>query len=369
MPKDSIIRAAVVLPKRLVSRPDWPTDGMEVKWVEDLTKLGNVGYCDIILVGDEFLKHWDRSKWSNSAVVVVCEKEERLKEVYPQAVSIGVHTIVHWPLGKQELERIIKQAYQNLLAGKKTQAGAEGEGKVVMVTSFSNGSGKSIISYNLTLQLTKYIPEGGVCLVDLNSPLGRGKVMLNVDTAYSWATIRPLLTEGNLEESKLMSVLTVSPYKFPFLAGPESYISNEKINKKEFENLGKGCRRIFKITVFDSFTISERGDLDYFKYADLVIVVASMESGSVFNTMKGMETVRETGLQEKVAVIANRVDEKHGRGVGALGDRFGELLGKLVEDNDAMREYADHGKLFTDKNLMVTAQIGEIAEKVLKKLF
>ena len=56
--------------------------------------------------------------------------------------------------------------------------------------------------------------------------------MLNVDTTYSWATIRPLLADGNLEESKLMSVLTVSPYKFPFLAGPESYTSNEKINKK-----------------------------------------------------------------------------------------------------------------------------------------
>ena len=95
-----------------------------------------------------------------------------------------------------------------------------------------------------------------------------------------------------------------------------------------------------------------------------------MFRGSVFNTIKGMEMVRErTGLQEKVAVVANRVDEKHGRGVEVLGDRFGELLGKLVEDNDAMREYADHGKLFTDKNLMVTAQIGEMAEKVLKKLF
>ena len=95
-----------------------------------------------------------------------------------------------------------------------------------------------------------------------------------------------------------------------------------------------------------------------------------MESGSVFNTIKGMEMLRErTDLQEKVVVVANRVDEKHGRGVEVLGNRFGELLGKLVEDSDAMREYADQGKLFTDKNLMVTAQIGEMAEKVLKKLF
>ena len=360
-----------MLPKRLVNRPDWPVDGMEVKWGEDLTKLSDIGYCDVILVADEFLTAWDRSKWSNSAVVVVvCEKEEHLKEIYPQAVTLGVHTIINWPLGKQELGKVITQAYQNLLAGKKTQASEEGDGKVVMVTSFSNGSGKSIISYNLGLQLGKYVPDGGVCLVDLNSPLGRGKVMLNVDTTYSWATIRPLLADGNLEESKLMSVLTVSPYKFPFLAGPESYTSNEKINKKEFENLGKCCRRIFKITVFDSFTISERGDLDYFKYADLVIVVVSMESGSVFNTIKGMEMLRErTDLQEKVVVVANRVDEKHGRGVEVLGNRFGELLGKLVEDSDAMREYADQGKLFTDKNLMVTAQIGEMAEKVLKKLF
>ena len=364
------IKATIVLPSRLVKKADWPQDGMEVKWVENLEGLSQIGYQDVILVGDEFLQSWDRSKWSNSAVVVICEKENKLKEIYPKAVAINVHTIVNWPLNSSDLRQTIIGAYNTLLAGKKNQASRDGEGKVISVTSFSNGSGKSVIAYNLALQLGKYFPEGGVCLVDLNSPLGRGKVMLNTESAYGWDTIRPLLREGNVKDSKLISVLSINPYHFSYLAGPQTFSAQGKMNVKEFENLVVACRRIFKITVFDTFTITEESEMMNFQQADLMMVVVAMDSGSVFNTFRGMEAVREKmGTQEKVVMVANRVDEKKGRGTKALKERLGEVFGEVVEDSDAIREYTDQGKLFTDKNLLVTAQLSRLAEKVLHRLF
>lgn len=335
-------------------------------------ELENTEYHDVIFLHESFLTSFDRTKFANSSLVIIAEKLEHIPELYPKVGTMNVFTIISMPLEPQQAVQYARNAYTALIQAKKQALHAMEGSKKVIITSFANGTGKSLIAYNLAHKLSSFFPENSVSLIDMNSPFSMGKATLNIEERYSWNTLRPVLKEGKAGVSKIANIVYKTPYTFSFLAGPTDYSENKPLSTKEFGNLLESMEPLFRSIIVDMHTCATETDIAYLDNADVILVVVDMNAASVLQTKRGMEYITRHAPQllDKMRFVVNKVDPEKGRTAELLATRIQVETYTVVDnDPDAVMHYMEQGKLLDDKTLLLDAQMYELAEKIVRDVF
>ncbi len=339
---------------------------------KNVKELSNTGYYDAILLAETEIVSYKPEQFPNSALLVVTDSPSKGSELFPKIKSIHAYTIVALPVSAKKLEEYLNEAHSSFIQSKSQGAAKAEVGKSVLVTSFSNGSGKSLLSYNLAAKLASFFPENSVSLVDMNYPLSVSKAMLNIEDQYSWQILKPVLQEGIVDKQKIANIIYLTKYRFSLLSGPVDLSKNQPLSIKEFGNLDTSLKNIFKSVIYDFRTVSTDKDLSYFALADMVIIVVELSSVSILQTIRGLQHLRNNtpDLLEKVRFIVNKVDERKGKSAELVSSRLEmEPFGVIDNDPDAVDAFTEIGQLFEDKTLLVDKQLYTLAEKLVKELF
>jgi len=339
---------------------------------EDLTSLVNTTFYDVILVHEAFLQSFKREQFSNSAVIVISDNATRISELFPKVTNKQIHTIISLPINESMVINHIYEATKALISDKTIKASVSEEGKSVIVSSFSNGSGKSLISYNLAAKLAQFFPDNTVCLVDMNQPLSISKAMLNIEDTYSWQTLQPLLQEGTVDKQKIANIVYLTKYRYSLLSGPTSLQKNQQLTLKEFKNLNNSLKKIFKVVIYDFHTVDSEVALQYISYVDMPLMTIDLTAISMLQTVRGISMVRENNsdLSNTMRYIVNRVDNSLGKSSDLVASRL-EIVPFAEVDNDpeAVNTYIQNGLLFEDKTLLLDKQLFTLAESIVRELF
>lgn len=367
------IKVAFLTPKRFEIPGKLSSGHITAEKFTDVKTLkDNGGYFDVIVVHASLLSTIELGMFPNSQVVVILDKQSNVGETYALAKKLSVFSILSSINDQNEVIEAIKNAYQSLLTSKKQVSEDLGNGNIIFVSSFNNGVGKSTISYNLANQLCTFFKDKNVCLVDLNIPLSLGKPLLNVEAAYTWENIRPLLAEHSLDQAKLASVLLSTEYHFTYLSGPVSFEENARLNRSEIKNLAEVIKSSFKAGVFDLPTIHSKEDIKLLKEANVICIVLTPDVATVNNTKAGIELLKKEypSIYKKTVFILNKTDKAYGLTPELFAKELGiEIFASVDKDDEAIMNYEQKGKLLDNKSLLVTNQLKTLSESLVAKFF
>lgn len=335
-------------------------------------KLANTEYFDVVLVHENELSRFDRERFPESEVILLTENKNKIAELFPRIKDQQIFTILSWPCSAAEVVSYLNKAYEALIARKKNNAQTEAKGKSIVVTSFSNGVGKTVVAYNLTNKLTQFLPAENVALIDMNVPFSNARALLNLQDNYTWQSIKPILQEGTASKQKIQNVTYLTKYGFTLLSGPSDYASATPLVKKEFQNLETSMRAIYGATVIDWHTIAGKTDLEFLSDTDLVLVVIDMNSNSVLQAMRALTYIRDNNseLMHKMRFVLNRIDQGNGKTAELVASKLElKVFGIVDNDPDAINAITENGELFADKQLLIDTQYFTLAEAVVKELY
>lgn len=345
---------------------------MSMTVFKNIKEMSESRFFDVIIVHESLISSLEKKLFHESQIIIVSQSEKNIAEIYPKVKTLPVFTILKLPVIPDTMIHYIDRAYEELLSNKKKTAQNEAVGKSIIVTSFSNGSGKSLLAYNLAAKLSHFFQPEMVALADLNMPFSVVRAMLNMEDNYNWHSIRPVLQDGVPTKQNIQNMLYSTQYGFSLLSGPSDYDTNRTLSQKEFHNLVKGLNNLFKASVIDWHTLFVKEDFESLRSTDIVLGVIEMTSCGVLQAARGIPYVREQypELFSKMKFVLNRVDVSEGRAPELVQSKLQiEPFAIIDEDRDAVKAYPENGRLFSDKSLLIDSQLYTIAEKLIKELF
>jgi Flp pilus assembly CpaE family ATPase len=347
-------------------------NGVAVTVFHTLSELESATFQDVIAVHESYLGSLDRRRFAQSALIVLCSDMSRVPALFPKLEELSAFTVLPFPSTPATFAEYVRKAYDALVAGKRKQAEHAETGRFIAVTSFANGTGKTLLAYNLAAKLGSFFPDNSVCLVDMNDPFSMGKAMLGIDEQFSWNTLRPILKEGTVGAQRLANIVYRTKHRFDFMGGPTDYETNEELTVIEWKRLAESLREVSRISIIDMPCIRSEKDLQKVSKADQVLIVVDASSAGILHTFRGVQIMRERypELMDSCMFILNKADERSGRTSAIVSSRLGlSFSGVIDEDGEAVRSFTENGKLFDDPGLLVDKQLYDIAELVLKRLF
>lgn len=332
--------------------------------------FSNSQHYDVVIVHESFLEMLDNNKLQDSKVIVFADTAEKISDIFLKLNRIQIFTIITLPLKSEKVLSYIEKANIELLDNKKNNVSSGG--KTVVVTSFSNGAGKSLISYNLSAKTAQFFKDGSICLVDMNTPFSISRSLLSIEDTYNWDSIRPILQENSISSQKVQNILYTTKYQFSLLSGPSSYENNKQLSLKEFTNLTTSLKNIFKLSIIDWHTVNNKDDFSYLNIADKIIVVLDLTSISILQSIRSLAYIKEyqPEILTKSVFIFNGIDEKNGKTAELVSSKLHiDPFAVIDEDKEAIDTIMENGELFQDKNLLIDSQIYSMAEKLIKELY
>ncbi len=341
---------------------------LRVATIKDSSELRNLTF-DVLLMNAQDSDLLDSMVLPKSKVLFWTENNKNLDLIYQKARKHKVFSVISLD-DFAKIEQIIKKAYDQLLKDFKEYSN---ENKAIAITSFKSGVGKSLISFNLSFHLTKYLKENQILLVDQSSPFGAAKPILNVDTTFSWHTIRPLLIQKKIpNESRLEGVSLETRYNFKLLCHPLKSEHSHFLSKKENHNLIESSKKINKLTIVDSPTIDSIDKAKALQSMDKIFVILTPDLTTIYNTFKGLELIKDkVEITDKIHYVLNNYDQDIDKNViQSIEDRMGiDILSKIEFDPSAVRHFMQNYRLFDDIDLVITKDLSQLAEKIFKILY
>jgi pilus assembly protein CpaE len=196
-----------------------------------------------------------------------------------------------------------------LTGGAPTDPGdARSPGKVVTVFSSKGGCGKTFLSTNLAVALSRGGAE--VALVDLDLHFGDVAIMLHLFPSH---TIYDAAQNPSLDALSLKSFLTRHDSGIWALVAPTEPTVADNINPGAIGNILKLLRTAFDYVVIDTPPAFSEPVLAAFDESDWLVMLATLDVPSIKNlrlTLQTMELLHfPTG---RIRVVVNRADSKVG---------------------------------------------------------
>jgi len=191
-----------------------------------------------------------------------------------QGFEAGGDDYVVKPFNMQELVARV----ENLLRRAREVAPTkeEREGRVIAVTSARGGIGKTTLSVNLALCLTRMWTDD-VVLVDTSLEFGRAAVLLDLQDARDLGPLLQEQGEGLDRDYLEETYLTVHPSGLRFLASPPSPGDVDNIRPEGIEHLVRLLRPAYGYIVLDLASSLREPYRSALRLADQVVVLVNPE--------------------------------------------------------------------------------------------
>lgn len=244
------------------------------------------------------------------------------------------------------------------------------QAKIISVASFTSGTGKSIISYNLAKLLCKNYGENAVIVNDFSQPFGSLKGLLNIEAKFSWQTIKALLTDKKIiEMKKLADLIVETPYDFVVLPEPQN-LEQDELNASELDILEKSEANNYQIVINDFPAFYHEQELLKLKNSDLILIIMTLDANSIYSTQQFIKSLKAQKLFDKTVFIINKINHDEDKYLIRLIEEklYLNIFATLEDDYQACRFVNEKFSLFDDPELLITHDFQKLAQKIQTKL-
>jgi pilus assembly protein CpaE len=250
-------------------------------------------------------------------VSVLLIRRQESGELIRQALRFGVKDVLSSASDPTAVRTATARALEiartlrgRLGGGAPTADPGEGRapGKVVTVFSSKGGCGKTFLSANLAVALTRGGAE--VALVDLDLHFGDVAIMLHLFPSH---TISDAAQNPGLDALSLKSFLTHHDSGVWTLVAPTEPTIADTINPAAIGNILKLLRSAFDYVVIDTPPAFSEPVLAAFDESDWLIMLATLDVPSIKNLRLTLQTMELLHFpKNRLRVVVNRADSKVG---------------------------------------------------------
>jgi pilus assembly protein CpaE len=249
-------------------------------------------------------------------VSVLLIRRQESGELIRQALRVGIKDV----LSSASDETAVRTAAARALEIARTLRGRLGgaaptdpgegrsPGRVVTVFSSKGGCGKTFLSTNLAVALSRGGAE--VALVDLDLHFGDVAIMLHLFPSH---TIYDAAENPGLDALSLKSLLTRHDSGVWTLAAPTEPTIADTINPGAIGNILKLLRSAFDYVVIDTPPAFSEPVLAAFDESDWLVMLATLDVPSIKNLRLTLQTMELLHFpKSRIRVVVNRADSKVG---------------------------------------------------------
>jgi pilus assembly protein CpaE len=249
-------------------------------------------------------------------VSVVMIRQQESGELLRQAMRVGVKELISSASDEAAVRAASAKAIEiartlrgRLSGGAPTDAGeGRAPGRVVTVFSSKGGCGKTFVSTNLAVALSRGGAE--VALVDLDLHFGDVAIMLHLFPSH---TIYDAAQHPGLDLMSLKSFLTHHESGIWTLVAPTEPTVADTINPGVVGGILKLLRSAFDYVVIDTPPAFSEPVLAAFDESDWLIMLATLDVPSIKNLRLTLQTMELLHFpKNRIRVVVNRADSKVG---------------------------------------------------------
>jgi pilus assembly protein CpaE len=249
-------------------------------------------------------------------VLVLLVRQQESGELLRQALRVGVKDVLSSAADKTAVRTSAARAIEiartlrgRLGGGAPTDAGeGRAPGRVVTVFSSKGGCGKTFLSTNLAVALSRGGAE--VALVDLDLHFGDVAIMLHLFPTH---TIYDATQNPGLDALTLKSFLTRHDSGIWTLVAPTEPTIADTINPGAIGTILKLLRSAFDFVVIDTPPAFSEPVLAAFDESDWLVMLATLDVPSIKNLRLTLQTMELLHFpKNRLRVVVNRADSKVG---------------------------------------------------------
>jgi pilus assembly protein CpaE len=249
-------------------------------------------------------------------VSVLLIRRQESGELIRQALRVGVKDVLSSASDENAVRGAAARAIEiartlrgRLGGGAPTDpGGGRDPGRVVTVFSSKGGCGKTFLSTNLAVALSRGGAE--VALVDLDLHFGDVAIMLHLFPSH---TIYDAAQSSGLDALTLKSFLTHHDAGIWTLVAPTEPTVADTINPGAIANILKLLRSAFDYVVIDTPPAFSEPVLGAFDESDWLVMLATLDVPSIKNLKLTLQTMELLHFpKHRMRVVINRSDSKVG---------------------------------------------------------
>jgi pilus assembly protein CpaE len=250
-------------------------------------------------------------------VLVLLIRRQESGELIRQALRVGIKDVLSSASDENAVRGAAGRALEiaRTLRGRLGNGGAptdpgEGRspGRIVTVFSSKGGCGKTFLSTNLAVALSRNGAE--VALVDLDLHFGDVAIMLHLFPSH---TIYDAAQSPGLDALTLKSFLTRHDSGIWTLVAPTEPTIADTINPGTIASILKLLRSAFDYVVIDTPPAFSEPVLSAFDESDWLIMLATLDVPSIKNLRLTLQTMELLHFPKgRIRVVVNRADSKVG---------------------------------------------------------
>jgi pilus assembly protein CpaE len=249
-------------------------------------------------------------------ISVLLIRRQESGELIRQALNVGVKGVLSSASDETAVRTAAARAVEiartlrGRLGGGAPTDNGEGRapGKVVTVFSSKGGCGKTFLSTNLAVSLTRNGAE--VALVDLDLHFGDVAIMLHLFPSH---TIYDAAQNPGLDALSLKSFLTRHDSGIWALVAPTEPTVADTINPGNIGDILKLLRSAFDYVVIDTPPAFSEPVLAAFDESDWLVMLATLDVPSIKNLRLTLQTMELLHFPKgRIRVVVNRADSKVG---------------------------------------------------------
>jgi pilus assembly protein CpaE len=249
-------------------------------------------------------------------VSVLLVRRQESGELIRQALKVGVKDVLSSASDENAVRAAAARAIEiartlrgRLGGGAPTDpGGGRAPGRVVTVFSSKGGCGKTFLSTNLAVALSRNGAE--VALVDLDLHFGDVAIMLHLFPSH---TIYDAAQSPGLDALTLKSFLTRHDSGIWTLVAPTEPTIADTINPATIASILKLLRSAFDYVVIDTPPAFSEPVLGAFDESDWLVMLATLDVPSVKNLKLTLQTMELLHFpKNRIRVVVNRADSKVG---------------------------------------------------------
>lgn len=321
----------------------------------------------------------------NMPIMNGLEATEKITEIYPEVMVIimsvqaeneylkkamfsGAKEYIIKPINYDTLVQTIVATYtknkdrmSHLKKGEQ-----EKSAKIITCYSAKGGVGKSVISVNTALTLSKSYKKKTL-LVDLDLQYGDLALMMNL---HNSKTVLDLVDEHQID-----SYSSIAPYlaryneNLDVLLAPAHPEASEYIGKDIVEKLFKLFKNQYDFILVDTAVNFDETTLCVLDLSDWILMITSMELSAIKCTKLGLNVMKTLNYDDKkVKVVVNCAVDKFGINEKEVNEIFkNNLIASLPEDIKEIRTSINKGNPICNQNsrCQFSKKISEMCKKFL----
>ena len=196
-------------------------------------------------------------------------------------------------------------------SGRKQQASSGGrQGRLVTVFSPKGGTGKTVLSTNISASLAKHWGKRAL-LLDLDLQFGDAAIMLGIEPDK---TIYDLVTApGELDSEKLAGYTTRHACGMDVLPAPLRPEDAELVTEAKLARLLEVARESYDVIVVDTSPFFHGPMLATLDRTDELLLLTSLDVPTIKNVRLSLQTLELLSFpQDRIKVVLNRANSKVG---------------------------------------------------------